>query len=391
MNGEWEMVRLEDLCTLVADCPHSTPKWTDSGVFVIRSWNVREGRLNFDKLSFTDENTYQDRVRRAKPSKGDIVITREAPMGEVCMIPENLQCCLGQRLVLLRPNSNVVNNHFLLFSLQSPFVNAQILVSEGTGSTVSNLRIPDLKDLKIPLPPLSIQTKIAEILSSLDDKIALNREMNASLEAMAQTLFKEWFIKPTTEGVVDSVKIGSLLETVSKTYKFGNKSEIIFLNTGDILEGSFLHGNYSEVATLPGQAKKSIQKNDILFSEIRPANKRYAFVNFDANEYVVSTKLMVLRSKKLNPKFLYFLITQPSVLKELQHLAESRSGTFPQITFDLMANLNVFLPNEEIIAAFTNIWESFFDKILENNTEIATLTRLRDSLLPKLLRGEIAV
>ncbi|MGH9835997.1 MAG: restriction endonuclease subunit S, partial [Blastocatellia bacterium] len=81
---DWEEKELESVCELIADCPHSTPEWTDDGVFVIRSWNVRDGKLNFDKPSYTSEETYLERIRRATPSEGDIVITREAPMGEVC-------------------------------------------------------------------------------------------------------------------------------------------------------------------------------------------------------------------------------------------------------------------------------------------------------------------
>ena len=88
-------------------------------------------------------------------------------------------------------------------------------------------------------------------------------------------------------------KLENLIETVSVTHKM-KQEEIIFLNTSDILEGNVLNNEYSVVSTLPRQAKKSIKRNDILFSEIRPANKRYAFVNFDADDYVVSTKLMVL-------------------------------------------------------------------------------------------------
>ena len=111
--------------------------------------------------------------------------------------------------------------------------------------------------------------------------------------------------------------------------------KVIFLNTGDIEAGVFLHNHYSPTDGLPGQAKKSIRQGDILFSEIRPKNKRYAFVDFDAKNYVVSTKLMVLRTRdSWNPYLPYFLITQDKTIDYLQLLAEDRSGTFPQITYD---------------------------------------------------------
>jgi type I restriction enzyme S subunit len=194
MEDESKTTALDSLCELIADCPHSTPVWTTSGVIVLRSQNIRGGRLDLSNPSYTDEQHFQDRIRRAEPTAGDLVITREAPMGEVCEIPPGLRCCLGQRMVLLRPDHSKAVSRYLLFALQSSAVQAQIMWAEGTGSTVSNLRIPDLKKLKIPSPPLVEQRAIAHILGTLDDKIELNRNRNETLEAMARALFKDWFV-----------------------------------------------------------------------------------------------------------------------------------------------------------------------------------------------------
>ena len=87
MSSEEQEFDLDELCSLIADCPHATPKWTDAGVVVLRNQNIKNGRLDLSQPSFTDEEHYSGRVRRAKPQAGDLVITREAPMGEVCMIP----------------------------------------------------------------------------------------------------------------------------------------------------------------------------------------------------------------------------------------------------------------------------------------------------------------
>ncbi|WP_267872408.1 restriction endonuclease subunit S, partial [Burkholderia pseudomallei] len=123
-----------------------------------------------------------------------MVFTREAPMGEVCMIPKGLECCVGQRQVLLRPDPDVVDGRYLLYALQSPQVQHEIGWNEGTGSTVSNVRIPVLESLKIPTPSIAVQRDIGSVLSALDDRIDLLRQTNATLESIAQTLFKSWFI-----------------------------------------------------------------------------------------------------------------------------------------------------------------------------------------------------
>src|SRR5690554_6257435 len=99
---------VDELCKKVVDCPHSTPEWTNSGVRVLRSRNIRNGKLDLDaQVSFTTEQEFRNRTRRAVPKENDLVITREAPMGEVCMLPD-IKCCLGQRMVLLRPDSDQV-------------------------------------------------------------------------------------------------------------------------------------------------------------------------------------------------------------------------------------------------------------------------------------------
>src|SRR5690554_4339726 len=187
-----ETVALESMCELIVDCPHSTPKWTDSGFIVLRNQNIRNGQLDLSSPSYTNEDGYLSRIKRAIPQAGDIVFTREAPMGEVCLIPEGVTCCLGQRQVLLRPKSTV-NGKYLYWALQSPFVQHQISWNEGTGTTVSNVRIPVLKSLQIPRQG-SDEPMIADMLSSLANKIELNRQTNQTLEQIAQAIFKSWFV-----------------------------------------------------------------------------------------------------------------------------------------------------------------------------------------------------
>jgi type I restriction enzyme, S subunit len=194
MSSDIETTELAELCEQVIDCPHSTPVWMDAGVIVLRSSNIKNGRLDLSNPSYTDEYHYQERSKRAEVQAGDLVITREAPMGEVCLIPDDLKCCLGQRMVMLRPDHERCDGKYLLYALQSNRVQNEIRAHEGTGSTVSNLRIPVLKSLPIPTPDLANQKAIAHILGTLDDKIELNRKTNETLEAMAKALFKSWFV-----------------------------------------------------------------------------------------------------------------------------------------------------------------------------------------------------
>lgn len=139
-------------------------------------------------------------------------------------------------------------------------------------------------------------------------------------------------------------RLGELIKTVSDTFKFP-QDKVCFLNTSDIYDGKVLNHALSNVSRLPGQAKKSIKEGDFLFSEIRPANRRFALIDFEASNYVVSTKLMVLRcGSEIMPSYLRYFLTSVDILQHLQILAESRSGTFPQITFTQVADLEIKLP-----------------------------------------------
>jgi type I restriction enzyme S subunit len=182
-------------------------------------------------------------------------------------------------------------------------------------------------------------------------------------------------------GEYRTVPIGELASSISETHRLG-KEQLIFLNTSDILHGKFLHRNYTAVTNWPGQAKKSIRMNDILFSEIRPANGRWAFVEENADDFVVSTKLMVIRAKqdRLFPKFLYQFLTSEDITKWLQHLAESRSGTFPQITFAEIATIEIPLPPLAEQRAIAAVLGALDDKIELNRRMNGTLESMARAL-----------
>lgn len=176
------------------------------------------------------------------------------------------------------------------------------------------------------------------------------------------------------------VKLGVLIESVSETFKF-NEKPVVFLNTSDILADKFLHADLSDPKTLPGQAKKRIKKGDLLFSEIRPANKRYALVGFEADNYVVSTKLMVLRSKgNIDPTYLKLFLTSKETLDYLQMIAEDRSGTFPQITFDILDQIDLIVPSLKEQKTIALVLSSLDDKIDLLHRQNTTLERMAETL-----------
>ena len=261
----------------------------------------------------------------------------------------------------------------------------------AVGGVRGSLTWEDFCNMRLPIPSGTRQREIVSEYETLSNRIRINNQMIQNLEATAQALYRKTFVDNIDkENLPKGWRMGTLGEVVeshSKTHKF-NKSQLIFLNTSDILCGTILHRNYSEVYNMPGQAKKEIANGDILFSEIRPANQRYAFVKENNPEdFIVSTKLMVLRIKDNNYSNLkvYFYLTLPDVLDDLQKQADGASGTFPQITFD--ANLK----NRCILFGDTNTetkWEDFlrtyYNNVWNVEKENKLLTELQSLLLAKM-------
>ncbi|MEX4506483.1 restriction endonuclease subunit S [Haemophilus influenzae] len=176
--------------------------------------------------------------------------------------------------------------------------------------------------------------------------------------------------------------LGDISRNISRRFDFNAYPNVVFINTGDVLNNKFLHCEISNVKDLPGQAKKAIKKGDILYSEIRPGNGRYLFVDNDLDNYVVSTKFMVIEPNAniVLPEFLFLLLISNETTEYFKMIAESRSGTFPQITFDSVSSLSLNIPDKETQQKILDIITPLDDKI-ELNTQInQTLEQIAQAL-----------
>ena len=171
--------------------------------------------------------------------------------------------------------------------------------------------------------------------------------------------------------------VGEVCSSISDTYR-EKKNMVTLINTSDVLEGRILNHERVPNSNLKGQFKKTFQRDDILYSEIRPQNRRFAYVDFSPIDYIASTKLMVIRAKKdvVSPKYLYYFLKNSSTVAELQLLAETRSGTFPQITFSEVANLTIPVPPLAVQEVIVQTMQCLEDKTICNeqiNDNLAVL------------------
>ncbi len=387
-------VSLIDLCYSVTDCPHSTPKWTNAGKIVIRNQNIRNGRLDTSSVSYTTQEDYDKRIKRALPNAGDIIITREAPMGEVCMIPDDLECCLGQRMVLLKPNMDLVDNNYLLYALMSPYVQNQISWSEGTGTTVSNLRIPHLEKLQIPIFELKKQRKIANLLANLDKKIEVNNEINENLEQQTQSVYHEYF-----EGVsFDDLPLGWRVVTLGDVATISNKSFNPLKKPETMLEHysipAFDKARFPvfETSAAIKSNKFIIDDSCFMISKLNPTTKRVWKPYCMTENAVCSTEFIVYKAKdRFITDFLYSVIDSVSFSDFMCSHVTGSTGSRQRTTPSDTLFFELILPSEDELAKYQALISPIYAQIRINAIENDRLKRLRDSLLPKLMSGEIDV
>lgn len=378
-----EFRTIRELCSVVVDCPHSTPKWTANGKIVIRNNNIKHGRIDFSSPSYTDDEHFAQRIKRAKPQPGDIIITREAPIGDVGMIPENTECCLGQRMVLLRANQSVCDNFYLLYSLQSLYVQHQISWSEGTGTTVSNLRIPHLEQIQIPYLPLEQQAKISSVLRALEEKIENNRRLNDNLQQQAMSLYAEMFLNSSdsnvTSGTLSDIAVITMGQSPSgSSYNEDGVGEVFYQGRAEF---GFRFPKRRLFTTEP---KRMAEAGDVLLSVRAPVGD----LNIAYERCCIGRGLGAIHSKTDHSSFVLYTMF---ALRSQLDVFNGEGTVFGSINRDALNAIPIDIPPVTEIDQFEAVAHPMDELIRANYEENCRLEAIRDSLLPKLMSGEIDV
>lgn len=348
-------------------------------------------------------NSDKERLKKYVLKEGDIVFSRVGSVDRCSYVDKTHEGWMfSGRCLRVRPNTEIDSEYLYYYFCLDEI--KEFVRNIAVGATMPSINTKLLGEVTVRLPNLVQQKKIVDVLSAIDGKIKVNRKINDNLLKQLYEIYKAWyqdFLCVDDLTLIESPygkipqgwhysMLGDLCKSVSVTHNF-NTDRLIFLNTGDIEDGQFLHSEYMAVADMPGQAKKTIMPNDILYSEIRPINRHFAYVDFQADNYVVSTKLMVIRANSFDSRRLYHFLTLQDTLEELQMQAESRSGTFPQIRFENISKLPILIADSNTETAFITLLHAAYNQIEHNNSENKKLSELRNSLLPQLMSGKIDV
>jgi len=194
MSSEWSLMTLKDAGVSLIDCDHRTPAALDEGYPYIAIPQLKNGHITLDGVRRISREDYLEWTKKLKPQANDVIVVRRCNSGQSAYVPAGLDCAIGQNLVVLRANGEYVLPEFLRWLVQGPDWWGQVSKFINVGAVFDSLRCRDIPSFELNIPPREEQTKIAGLLGSLDDRITLLRETNATLEAIAQALFKSWFV-----------------------------------------------------------------------------------------------------------------------------------------------------------------------------------------------------
>ncbi len=377
----------------IIDCEHKTaPLVNDSMYLSVRTSNISNGGIDYESCNRVSEETYRDWTKREIPTAGDIILAREAPVGEVGIIKPGYKVCLGQRTVLIRVDNPEIHNTYLLYYLVNP-ANKSELIEKSGGSVVSHLNMKDIRAHSIRVPELEKQTAIASILSSLDDKINLLHRQNATLEKMAETLFRKWFVEEADEeweycileDLCSQVNSGGTPSTKIDSYYNGS---INWYSTKE-LNDNFLFESKSKITYegLNNSSAKLFPKGTVLIAiYAAPTVGRLGILGSESAFNQAACGLVA--NENLSCKeFLYLYLKNQR--DELNAMA---SGSAQQnLNVSKIKNYTAFIPDQITMDKFKLSVIPIFKKMESNTIQIGTLTSLRDTLLPKLMSGEAIV
>ena len=420
--AEWKRVKLGDVVSLVIDHRGKTPTklggdWSDQGYRALSAKSVKTRQLvNLDAIRYVGEDLYH-RWMKEEIQRGDILVTSEAPYGEVFYWNSDEKIVLSQRLFGLRVKTGVDSAYVAQYMTTSSF--RKEMDARATGTTVFGLRQPELLDCAIELPPLPTQRKIAAVLGALDDKIENNRKICANLEAQAQALFKSWF--------VDFEPFGGKMPN---GWKMGKLGEIADITMGQSPDGKSLNENGDGVTFFQGRAefgdryptkrltttepKRMAKSGDVLLSVRAPVGdlnialedccigrglaairSKTKYANQDVarpprpcgkGEGALATS--VVASERSCQSFIYCLLKS---MKSQFDLYEGAGTIFGSINKDSLHGLSCIVPDDKALLEFESKVSSFDDLYHERELESRALAATRDALLPKLMSGEIDV
>jgi type I restriction enzyme S subunit len=425
MAVEWNQTTVGEVTVRVTKGTTPTAlggHFVENGINFVKVESLaKDGRILTDKLAHIDAAT-DTLLSRSRLEQEDILFTIAGTIGRTALVPSwLLPANTNQAVAIVRPKREIIDPRFLFYILRDErrVKHAQTRVVQ---SVQANFSLSELSSLEILLPPLAEQKAIAAVLGALDDKIELNRRMNGTLEAMARALFQSWFVdfdpvrakldgrEPVgldsdtaaffpehfDHGEHDMLPVGWGLVAIEEVcainaWTLGKYDDMETLEYVEISEVS--RGNITNIANYqrgeePSRARRRLRHGDTVLSTVRPDRGSYFLSLNPPENRVCSTGFAVLTPSKVPWSYLHVALTLPEVSDHLGQMADG--GAYPTVRPEVIGAMQVSLPkNPKVLEAFHRTCAPLFEQAEANRTQSRTLATLRDTLLPKLLSGEL--
>lgn len=393
----WGVVRLDDVVDKIIDNRGKTPPLTKSGHELLEVNSIKAGRRSPDYTEvekFVDEATYKSWFRTGHISKGDLIIPTVGTIGNLAISLED-RGSIAQNLIALRLNKKT-DSSFIYYLLSSPDYKERLL-NLDIGGVQPSIKVPHLMNLEILIPELLEQKKIAEILSSLDDKIELNCKINTNLEKLAVSLFKKCFVNNVDR--YKNVKLGEVLSAIESGRRpKGGAQAFGVPSVGAENINGLGYYNYPSTKYIPEEFYEEMKTGKVkdydilLYKDGAYIGRKTMFgLGFPFDKFAVNEHVFILRSDSnlIGQFYLYFYLNQVDVTENIQHL--NTNSAQPGINQDSIKNFEIKLPPKEIVDKFNTITKEFVSLILKNSVENRELAILRNLLLPRLMNGKIKI
>ena len=452
--NEWQTLTLADVCTVITDGAHQSPKTVSRGKPMASVKDLTRFGVDLTSARHIATEDFEALVKQGcKPHVGDVLIAKDgnSALDTVCTVDHPLDAVLLSSVAILRPDPKCLDSVFLKFYLSSPETIDYLKSNFISGAAIPRVVLRDFKRAEIRLPSLDVQRRIAGVLQSIDSKIDLNRRVNQTLEAMAQAIFKSWFfdfdpvkakiaaieqgqdplraamraISGKTDAELDQMPRephDQLAATAAlfpdameeselgdipkgwETLSFGDVAQQSkgVVNPGASLKASFTHYSLPafDASQLPivesGESIKSnktpVPDNAVLVSKLNPHIPRIWLVGRAGERAVCSTEFIVWVPKfPANSAFVYGLASLSEFNIAMRQLVTGTSNSHQRVKPGQLAEIRVFVADKKTIAQYSATLAPLMEKVLCNRKEARRLAQLRDTLLPKLLSGELSV
>ena len=425
MSGGWRTLSLREANVHLIDCDHRTPPPAEVGYPYVAIPQLRNGRIDLSSVRRITREHFVEWTKKGKPTANDVVLSRRCNPGETAFVPPDLELALGQNLVLLRADGTRVYPPFLRWLVRGPAWWEQVGKFLNVGAVFDSLKCGDVPNFRLHIPPLNEQRAIAHILATLDDKIEVNRRMSATLEAMARALFKSWFVDfepvraksqgrdpglpphiaalfparliETEQGEIpegwrissigDEVRVvgGSTPSTTSTEFwdgkiNWATPKDLAGLNSPVLLETS----RKIKAAGLAKISSGLLPAGTVLLSSRAPIGYlAIAEVPVAINQGFIA----MVCERQLSKAFvwLWTLANMEAIL------ANANGSTFQEVSKSNFRPLAVVMPPRQVTQAFDGMADALYARIAGCERQSRTLAALRDTLLPKLISGELRV